>query len=275
MSKLNINFDFKALAKALVENRQAGISEVTRHKGFLDLIAKSQGYVNFKALTAHHTSLEDLSGESGLRQQRASAPAGLVVPKSKGVAASLRQLVNGHWFEFDASLELQTLQLTVQEDHLANTTRPRQEYLKQGENFYHVIRHPKSGEIAFALSSFDDYERACTAQAEYIDGASYFEINNEFVCPYGPDGDWFAEVENAFDELSFSQFHGEQDPEFGNFEMSNRLEDCPFWSIEGTSPEGQRHELYINALDWLFARVDDTARALALGSKGLRIQALR
>lgn len=275
MSKFNVNFDFKALAKALVENRQAGLSEVTRHKGFLDLIAKSQGFANFKALNAQHTPREELSGESALRQRRASALAAPVVPKTKAVAATLRQLVNGHWFEFDASLELETLQVTVQEDHLASSTRPRQEYLKQGDTFYHLIRHPKTKEIAFALSSFDDYERACTAQAEYIDRAIYFDINREFVCPFGPDGDWSAEVETAFDDLNFSSFYGEQDPEFGNFEMSNRLEDCPFWSIEGTDLEGQRYELYINALDWLFARLDNDSRALALDSMDLRIRALK
>lgn len=235
ISQINVT----QLAKALSQNAKAGKEGVFRHKGFLDLIAQSQGFSNFKAMQA-------------------------CVP-AQGVASSapalqtlkLYQRIDGNWAEpVSVRFNPQTMRVEpVEQDRLMAAflkEGPRAEYLQQGSQFYHVVRNPQTGWIAYALRSFADFEKAAGAQLDLLQSHSVFEING-LLTRYGLNGDWATHAEQAFENCDFVNEFGDETQEYGSLDLNQALQsECPAWFAECRDEDGSLYEFFFSALDLLF-----------------------
>lgn len=258
IAPLNIN----ALARALTDNAKAGKDGVFRHKGFLDLIAQSQGFANFKAFSAQPLT-------TSVPSQSASAPT------EKTVAITLHQKVNHQWVQSPGTLNLNTLAVVQSNDALLEAAEVRAEYISMGTRLYHVIRHPQSQVISFALGSFDDYCQAVAPQMAVVADKSVFEFQYGLLSYYGVDGDWHCEVGQVFEDLDILEQYGDEFEDcLGEEDINGRLRFCNFWHADCKDIDGELYEFYINPLEWLFVQVQDE-KTVVLPTQEIRISALR
>lgn len=253
-----------ALAKVLAENAKAaesGKKVAFRHKGFLDLIAQSQGFANFKAMKAS--------------QAGKSAPTTATVTLR---SLQLHQCMDGQWLEAsEVRINPDTLTIEyVEADRLIGQvgagTLP-QEYLKKGSRYYHVVRHPQTGEMAYAMACMSDFEKAASAQLQMLSDHSLFDFNG-CITGYGLNGDWFVHAQQAFENCDFVEAFGDETDEYGSLNLQEALQESPAWFAECKDDSHNHYEYYLSALDLLFVKVVDD-KTLVVPAQDLRITCFR
>lgn len=301
----------KALAASLVENTKNGKAVAFRHKGYLDLIAQSQGFENYKAMQSSGLSVEgdkpgskegkkevsgfaaltetqirevaqDIYGEAHIDDVRFyQALVALVEnktnvsgvkPKNNFISGSIYSVVANQAIETGCRVDAKTHKIEFPLGY--KYVESDREFVVMGTDVRHVVRNPFNPLQAYALRTFEHYEQAVEKQLELVGSSSLYRFNGMTV-EYGINGDWFADVESAFDSVEYIFDGSDGEEQYAAKSLSEALSGANIWFAD-SKVDFDIYEFYIDAMDFLFSEPSKKSLLIrCIGEGSLTIECLK
>lgn len=260
---MNVTFDLKKLAGALAKMQKRPKNErPCSYQDYLQELSRLAGKSSYEAMYATQNTDElptQAKAEGTLSLANAVNSSGNVQNIGKGQFISVWD--SGHTVSTTCLIDLDTMRVLEVEQAEVNddVCGLFEQHITFNERRYEVLCFPEStaaetgNDRMFAISCFEDFEKAIAPILNAIGQATYFLIDG-IPNGYSVNGDWEHELSERFankdDVTTFAEI----------------LDDYTMWFID-VEHNGEHREYYFSAMALLFAQFDQS------DSKTLLVQA--